>query len=57
MKELKEMMSSLINSRINPTSGSPKRKKGIQAELNRVHHQTRPAHAPQSMRQIMGYHV
>jgi hypothetical protein len=28
MKELKEMMSSLINSRKNPSRGSPKRKKG-----------------------------
>jgi hypothetical protein len=28
MKELKEMMSLLINSRLNPTRGSPKRKKG-----------------------------
>jgi hypothetical protein len=27
MKELKEMMSSLINSRLIPTRGSPKRKK------------------------------
>jgi hypothetical protein len=28
MKELKEMMSSLINSRLIPKRGSPKRKKG-----------------------------
>jgi hypothetical protein len=28
MKELKEMMSLLINSRLNPTRGSPKQKKG-----------------------------
>jgi hypothetical protein len=54
MKELKEMMSSLINSRLNPTRGSPKRKQGSPAELNRVHHQMRPAHAPQSIRRNHG---
>jgi DNA repair ATPase RecN len=54
MKELKEIMSSLINSRLNPTRGSPKRKKGSQAELNMVHHQMRPTHAPQFMRRNHG---
>jgi hypothetical protein len=54
MKELKETMSSFINSRLNPTRGSPKRKKGSQAELNMGHHQTRPAHAPQFIRRNHG---
>jgi hypothetical protein len=42
-------MSSLINSRLIPTRGSPKRKRGSKVALKMVHHQTRQAHIHQSM--------
>jgi hypothetical protein len=54
MKELKEMMSSLINSRTIPSRGSPKGKRGSLVELNTGRHLTRPAHAIRSMLQNHG---
>jgi hypothetical protein len=47
MKELKEMMSSLINNRTLPSRGSSKRGSPVEPDTGR--HLTRPAHASISM--------
>jgi hypothetical protein len=54
MKELKEMMSSLINNSTLPSRGSSKRKRGSPVEPNTGRQLTRPAHASISMLQNHG---
>jgi hypothetical protein len=54
MKELKEIMSSLINSRTIPSRDCQKGKRGSLVELNTGRHLTRPAHAIRSMLQNHG---